>query len=89
MRFDPADRIVLKLVGKLDASRFEGISDSDIRWLRDAIRAEINEAVQREREACAKIAENVPLRDLIAAGIRARGKIRDSSDKLEESPTPT
>jgi hypothetical protein len=89
MRFDPADRIVLTLVGKLDASSFEGISDRHIRWLRDAIRAEINEAVQIEREACAKIAESMPLRDLIAARIRVRGEIGHSINKPEESPTPS
>ncbi len=69
MRMDIADKIVLGFVAQLEPPTAERISDSSIRWLRDAIRDALHQAVAAEREACAEIAENQALCDLIAASI--------------------
>ena len=89
MRLDSVDRIVLKFLGQLRGTALDCIPESSIRELRDAIREAIDNAVAREREACADIAESLPLRELIAASIRSRRRRSDPDRRWDESPTAT
>jgi len=89
MRMDIADKIVLRFVAQLESAAAEHLPESRIRWLRDAIRDALHTAVAAEREACAEIAENRAICDLIAAAIRSRGVKGSQRKQVEESPTPS
>ncbi len=87
MRMDIADKIALEFVAQIEPATAERISDGSIRCLRDSIRDALHQAVAAEREACAEIAENQALCDLIAASIRSRGLRGGRRERVEESPT--
>ncbi len=54
-----ANAIVLKFLGRIQAAGRESIPEGSVRWLRDAIRDAIATAADKEREACARIAEAI------------------------------
>jgi hypothetical protein len=59
-----ANSIVLTFLGRIQTAGRESIPEGSVRWLRDAVRDAIANAVDKEREACARVAD----------GIRDRGK---------------
>jgi hypothetical protein len=74
-----ANAIVLKFLGRIQTAGREHIPEGSIRWLRDAICEAIVAAADKEREACARIAD----------GIRDRGNKKPPAGKPDESPTVT
>jgi hypothetical protein len=55
-----ANSIVLKFLGRIQTAGRENIPEGSVRWLRDAVRDAIAGAADKEREACARIADGIP-----------------------------
>jgi len=72
-----ANAIVLKFLGRIQTAGRESIPEGSVRWLRDAIRDALTAAADKEREACARIAE----------AIRDRGNKNPPAVAPDQSPT--